>query len=116
MALDGVKSTFDGVELLEHAVQPASAVAKTIVTSQQQKPLAIPRGATIAAVDGVEVSSFYDVARELKKNAGQRITIDWRIDEQNAGDAVIEVEKNEKIAEVRALTKQAVPFRQLERL
>jgi regulator of sigma E protease len=100
------------VELeVEHPV-----VAKTIATPQQQEALTIPRGATITAIDGVEVSSFYDIARELKKNAGQRITIDWRIDEQNAGNAAIEVGRNEQVVTALAVPKQIVPFRQLERV
>ncbi|MFH1371291.1 MAG: site-2 protease family protein [Planctomycetota bacterium] len=96
---------------VEHPV-----VARTIATPQRPEALAIPRGATITAVDGVDVSSFYDVTRELKKNAGQRITIDWRIDEQNAGDTAIEVGKDERIAEVQATPRQMVPFKQLERV
>ena len=91
-------------------------VARTIATSQRQPPPAIPQGATITAVDGVEVTSFYDIARELKKNAGQRITVDWRLDEQNAGDTVVEMGENEQIAEVAAMPRQIVPFGQLERL
>ena len=61
-----------GVDLdVEHPV-----VAKTIPTERYPQPIAIPRGATITAVDGVAVSNFYDVARELKKNAvsGLRLT------------------------------------------
>jgi regulator of sigma E protease len=91
-------------------------VAKTIVTPQQPEALTIPRGATITAVDGVEVSSFFDVARQLKKNVGQRVTIDWRIDEQKAGNTTIEVGENEHVATIRAVPKQIVPFRPLERL
>jgi regulator of sigma E protease len=93
-----------------------AVVAKTIATPQQPEAPAIPRGATITAVDGVEVSSFYDVVRELKKNAGQRITIDWRIDEQKAGNTVIEARQQKEVAEVQPLPKQIVPFEDLERL
>ena len=93
-----------------------AVVAKTIATPQRPEALAIPRGAKITAVDGVEVSSFYEVARELKKNAGQRITIDWRIDEQNAGNTAIEVGSREQVVTALAVPKQIVPFRQLERM
>lgn len=93
-----------------------AVVAKTIATPHQKQPPAIPRGATITAVDGVEVSSFYDVARELKKNAGERITIDWRVDDLNAGNTAIEVGSQEQIVTALAVPKQIVPLRQLERL
>ncbi len=89
-------------------------VADTIVTSRQQEVPAIPRGATITAVDTVEVTSFFDIARELRKHRGQRITIDWRISGRNAGDAVVDLGEDEKIAEVQALPRQIIPFRQLE--
>jgi regulator of sigma E protease len=95
---------------VEHPV-----VARTIAASQKQAP-SIPRGATITAVDGVEVSNFYDIARELKKNAGERVTVDWRIDEQTAGDAFVDVPEDKKVADVVATPKQIVPFKQLERL
>jgi regulator of sigma E protease len=100
------------VELdVEHPV-----VAKTIATSQRPEAPAIPRGATITAVEGVEVWSFYDVARELKKNAGQRITIDWRINDVNAGNTAIEVGSQGQVVTALAVPKQIVPFKQLERL
>ena len=66
-------------------------VAKTIATEQHPNAAAIPRGATITAIDGVEVKNFYDIARQLKRNSGQRVTIDWRLDAQKAGNAVIDV-------------------------
>jgi regulator of sigma E protease len=93
-----------------------AVVAKTIATPQQPEAPAIPRGATITAVDGVAVSSFYDVARQLRKNAGQHVTIDWRLDRQKAGDTAIAVGKQEQIAMVQSLPRQIVPFEQLERL
>ncbi len=96
---------------VEHAV-----AAKTIATELYPNPVAIPRGATIAAVDGVEVKNFYDIAKQLKKNAGQRITIDWRIDEQNAGNTAIETGLEGQIVTATAIPNQVVPFRQLEQL
>jgi regulator of sigma E protease len=101
-----------GVELdVEHPV-----VAKTIPIGRYPQPIAIPRGATITAVDGVAVSSFYDVARELKKNAGHRTTIDWRLDDQTAGDIAIDVGGLQDIVAVRGSFSQPVPFADLERL
>jgi regulator of sigma E protease len=91
-------------------------VAKTIATGRYPKPIAIPRGAAITAVDRVAVSNFYDVARELKKNAGQRVTIDWRLDDQTAGNIAIDVGRQQDIVAVRAYFKQAVPFADMEQL
>lgn len=100
------------VELdVEHPV-----AAKTIVTPGQSEALAIPRGAVITAVDGVEASNFFDIARELKQNAGHRIAIDWRVDEQNAGNTAIDVGGQEQIVTARTMSRQIMPFRQLERL
>jgi regulator of sigma E protease len=91
-------------------------VAKAIATEKCPKPIVIPRGAAITAVDGVAVSSFYDVARELKKNADQRVTINWRLNDQTAGNVAIDVGKQQDVVDVRAYFKQAVPFVELERL
>ena len=85
-------------------------VADTIATSQQSEAPTIPRGATITLVDGVEVSSFLDIARELSRHRGERITIDWRIDDQNAGDAVVDVGEDEKIVAVQATPRQIIPL------
>ncbi len=65
-------------------------VAKTLATGGREA-LEIPRGAAITAVDGVSVSSFYDVIRELRKYTGERVTIDWRLDERMAGNVAIDI-------------------------
>ncbi len=95
----------------EHAV-----VAKTIDVEGGPEKLRIPRGATITAVDGVAVSSFYDCIGEIRKNAGQRITIDYRIDEEIAGDVAIDVEASGKFVTVRKSLAKWIPFELLERL
>ncbi len=93
-----------------------AVVAKTIATERHPNPPAIPRGATITAVDGIEVSSFYDVARLLKRNSGQRITIDWRLDEQTAGNTVINVGEKWDVVSAYASTREVLPFAELERI
>jgi len=62
-----------------------AVVADTIDIENGPGALKIPRGATITAVDGEEVSDFYDVMRTIRRNRGQRISIDYRLDDQNAG-------------------------------
>ncbi len=71
-------------------------VAKTINAEGGPPRLEIPSGAEITAVDGTPVSNFYDVVREIRKYEGERITIDYRISEQQiAGYAVLNVNANE---------------------
>jgi regulator of sigma E protease len=91
-------------------------VAKAIATpGNSETAPAIPRGAAITAVDGVEVENFFDIARELKKNAGQRVTVDWRTDPQIAGNTFVDVDSCDKVVVARAMPVQIIPFKQLER-
>jgi len=95
----------------EHAV-----VAKTIATERHPNPPAIPSGATITAVDGVAVSNFYDIVRQLKRNSNQRVTIDWRLDSQTAGNVIINVGEKWDVVRAFAFTEEALPFAEMERL
>ncbi len=60
-------------------------VANTISIEDGPEALEIPRGATVVAVDGEEVASFYDIMRIIRKNRGQRISIDYRIGDDGGG-------------------------------
>jgi regulator of sigma E protease len=91
-------------------------IARTIATEGQPQPAAIPRGAVITAVDGIAVKNFFDIARQLERNAGQRVTIDWRLNEQSAGNAAIDIGKNIGTPAMRAYLKEGVPLTDLERL
>jgi regulator of sigma E protease len=90
-------------------------VAKTISTEDWSAKLEIPRGAVITAVNKVEVSSFYDIAREIKRNAGKRIEIAYRAGEKKGG-VTLEVKSDENFAAVKSVFADFVPFRPLERL
>ncbi len=96
---------------LRHAV-----VAKTIAAEGGPKQLEIPRGATITTVDGVAVSNFYDVIREIRKHPGERITIDWRLDKESAGSVALNVDNNVDFITVKSVFAELVPFERLERL
>jgi len=89
-------------------------VAKTIGAGR----LAIPRGAVITAVDGAEVSSFYDCVEQIRKNAGQRITIDYRLDEDVAGNVALDLTgaRADDLITVKSAFGQFVPFEELKRL
>jgi regulator of sigma E protease len=65
---------------IEHPV-----VADTIDIEDGPEALEIPRGAEIVAVDGEEVSNFYDIMRIIRSNRGQRISIDYRIGADGGG-------------------------------
>ena len=93
-----------------------AVVAKTISGEDGAEPLAIPRGARITAVDGAAVSSFYDVMRQVRLNEGQRITIDWRLSGEVAGDVGVEVGKWRDSVTVRSALVRAIPFGTVERL
>ena len=104
--LIGILPVLDG----EHPV-----IAKTI-SIEGVPQLEIPRGSTITAVDGVSMSNFYDVIREIRKYPGQRITIDWRIDAEIAGDVALNVNRGEDSITVKSALVKFVPFEDLKRV
>jgi regulator of sigma E protease len=95
----------------EHAV-----VAKTIDAEKGPKALAIPRGATITAVEGVAVSNFYDVAREISRHAGKPVKIDFRSEENVTGNVVLPATAAEQPMVVSSNFSTAIPFEAMERL
>ncbi len=93
-------------------------VAKTIDAEGGPSRLVIPSGAAITVVDGMPVSSFYDVIREIRKYSGQRISIEYRLNEEIAGNVVLNVETNEESVTVKSAFTEIdfIPFGKLERL
>jgi regulator of sigma E protease len=94
----------------EHAV-----AAKTVALEDAPPKLDIPRGATIVAVDGTPVSSFFDVIREIRRHPGERITLDWRLNDQTAGDVVLEVSDKDDFIGFQPSFGEFVPFEDLKR-
>jgi regulator of sigma E protease len=90
-------------------------VAKTINAEGGPPRLAIPRGAVITAVDGAAVSNFYDVIREIRRYAGERITIDWRLDEEIAGNVALDVGTDGESVTVKSAFAEFIPFEDLKR-
>jgi regulator of sigma E protease len=90
-------------------------VAETITVENGPAKLKIPRGALITAVDGVAVSNFYDVIREIRKYSNERITINYRLNEQVAGDEFLEVGNSEDLIAVKTTLAEVIPFETLER-
>jgi regulator of sigma E protease len=108
----GVDRVMIGIGVALDAEHPV--VAKTIAAEGGPEPLAIPRGAVITAVDGVEVSSFYDIAGRISQCAGRRIMINYRLDDQTAGGVSLNVDSEKELVAVRS--KVLVPFKPLQRL
>lgn len=90
-------------------------VAKTIDTGGGPEKLDIPRGAMITAVDGTPVSNFYEIVREIRRYGGERITIDWRVDEQIAGSVALNVDNNLDGITIKSDFAEIIPFEDLER-
>jgi regulator of sigma E protease len=107
--LIGLALEFD----VEHPI-----VTKALATERYPRPIAIPAGATITAVDSAGVSNFYDIVRQLKQSAGRRVRIDWRLDERTTGNVAIDtagISQSGMIA-IDVFLEQPVPFADLERL
>jgi len=91
-------------------------VAKTIATETGPAALSIPRGAVITKVGGVSVSSFYDVAGEIRRDSGRTVKIDYVSSEGKSGDVSVNVENVDKFITVKSAFGRLVPFRNLRRL
>lgn len=106
-----------GVVVVLDAEHPV--VAKTIAAKDGSSPFAsgseIPRGAVITAVNGVTVSSFYDIIKEIRQCSGGQITID-RLDQETAGVAVLNVDAGRELITVESTATEFIPFKRLERL
>lgn len=70
----------------EHTV-----VAATVDIENGPKALEIPSGARVTRVDGREAATFYDVIRLIRENMGQRISLDYRLDAEQAGSVSIDI-------------------------
>jgi len=81
---------------IEHPV-----VADTISFEDGLEALKIPSGAKITAVDGEAVSNYFDIIREIKRYPDQRITLDWRLDEETAGSVALDVSSAAKFIDIR---------------
>ena len=111
---EDVNEVLIGLGLLLDAEHPV--VAKTIAVEGGPSRLIIPRGAVITAVDGVEVSNFYDIIREISRNAGERITIDYRLSKEIAGAVALNAGADANTVTVKSIFTEFVPFEPLERL
>ncbi len=105
--LIGFFAVFDA----EHPV-----VAKMITAEGGLARLDIPRGAVITSVDGVSVSDFYEIVREIRRCTGESIAIDYRMDDGRSGSVVLDVKAGEGFITVKPVLADFIPFKSLERL
>jgi regulator of sigma E protease len=109
----GSERVLIGISVVLDAEYPV--VAKIIDAEGVPDKLDIPRGAAITAVDGEPVSNFYDIIREIKRYGGERITINWRVDEEMAGSVALNVDKNVEGITVKSAFSEFIPFDDLKR-
>ncbi|MCF7954581.1 MAG: site-2 protease family protein, partial [Phycisphaerae bacterium] len=85
-------------------------VAKTIAAKGPTQ-LEIPSGALITAVDGEKVANFFDVMRIIRKNQGKRISIDYRVSDEVAGNALLNIPTgHDNYITAKADFEDAIPF------
>ncbi len=107
--IKGSQRVLIGVELTLDGSRPV--VAKTIATERGPVKLDIPSGASITAVDGEPVADFYDVIREIRRYPqGDRITLNWRLDEQTAGSVALDIGAGQECITVKSDLSQEIPF------
>lgn len=112
---DDANEVLIGIYLLPVLDARHPVVAKTIDAGGGLTKSEIPRGATITAVDGTKVSSFYDIIREIRRYNGERITIDYRLNEEVAGDVALNVSSDRKFIAAGSVFAEGFPFEDLER-
>ena len=103
----GVGVTYD----FDHAV-----IASTVAPEENTAALNIPSGATITEIDGAPVSNFFGIAREIRKYPGQRITIDYRLNEQVAGAVSMNVPGREELYALNCDIAEPIPFKPMEKI
>ncbi|MBN2455800.1 MAG: site-2 protease family protein [Sedimentisphaerales bacterium] len=91
-------------------------VADTVSAEEWAVPLTIPRGALITAVDGVKVSNFYDIIREIRSRTDKKVAIDYRLDDKTSGGAEADLSNKEKIISLESKFAGVIVFEPLEHL
>jgi regulator of sigma E protease len=111
-----VNEVLIGISFLRMYDTAHAVVAKTISVEEGPEELNIPDGAVITAIDGTPVSNFYDIIREIGRYPGERVTVDYRVNEQVAGSVALSVETEGEPVTVKSTFTEYVPFEDLTRL
>jgi regulator of sigma E protease len=94
-----------------------AVVAKTIEAKDGPARLEIPRGARITAVDGVNVSSFYDILGELSKHKGGKlVSIEYRFTDRQGGVVSVKAVDEARLVTVKSTFAESIPFDDIQRL
>jgi len=102
-----------GIMLTLDAENPI--LAKTITTKDGPAALEIPRGAAITRVDGVAVSNFYEIIDVIRNNMGQKISLEYRLDNKTVGAVMMEIPKQTDYITVKSQLTDIMPFEDLKR-
>jgi regulator of sigma E protease len=90
-------------------------ITKTIEVEGMGK-LDIPAGARITAVDGTPVRDFGDIVREIQRYPNEQITIEYRINEEIAGSAPLDVGDGKEFIQAYGFGSVDIPLKLMERL
>jgi len=103
-----------GIDLTLDAEHPV--VAKTIPAGGRE-PLEIPRGATVTAVGGVEVSNYYQIIDQIKRHSpgGVRLGINWRLGDAR-GNVVVDSSKFNERVTIEPSLADLIPFEDMTKL
>ena len=71
----------------------------------------IPAGAMITAVDGEPVRTFYEVANLLRKNRGQRVSLDYEVDGRAGGTGIVVPQRGD--VHTQSYLATAIPYEEL---
>lgn len=95
----------------DHAV-----VAQTIAAEGGPSRLEIPRGATITAVNGKPISSYYDLIAEVRRWNGQAVKLEYRLDGEAEGGVTLHAAEADRPILLASMREEELPFQPLEQL
>jgi regulator of sigma E protease len=93
-----------------------AVVAKTITADGMTSQPEIPRGATVTAVNGEPVASYYDIIDHVRRWDGQPVTLQYRNDGDVEGGVTLAVTDEAQACTVVSAMDEVLPFRPLDRL
>ncbi len=94
----------------KHAV-----IAKSISTTEQSEPLAIPRGATITRIANTDIGDFFDIIQAMKANEGQDVQMHWAAQGQ-VGSVELSLTDLQSRINMQSVLAQSIPLNDLEEI
>ena len=90
-------------------------VAKTIKPENSPDELNLPPGATITTVNGAQVLSFLDVARQIRDSADGKVILEYVAPDGTEGSTSFEVKDKRKQISLPVVFDATIPFIELRR-